>query len=193
MFRAVDARHTKLGAAARSHAWRSGVHGNGNGRVPKRRRRVSQGAGSQRSTPPGRPRRNAGNRDRLLPGVCLLLVFALVVVRFRRRVNAARVAEVRRLAELGVTDPLTELRNHRAFHEDLPTEATWVRHHHARYDGRGYPDGLAGEASANWETVWEWLRVYESSASTARARATAPRRLKRRGPLPRRTDPANAP
>ena len=29
---------------------------------------------------------------------------------------------------------------------DLPTEATWVRHHHERYVGRGYPDGLAGEA-----------------------------------------------
>ncbi|HEY7399244.1 MAG TPA: diguanylate cyclase [Gaiellaceae bacterium] len=24
--------------------------------------------------------------------------------------------------------------------------ATWVLHHHERYDGRGYPDGLAGEA-----------------------------------------------
>ncbi|MDP9294212.1 MAG: diguanylate cyclase, partial [Actinomycetota bacterium] len=27
----------------------------------------------------------------------------------------------------------------------LPTEAHWVRHHHERYDGNGYPDGLAGE------------------------------------------------
>ena len=54
-------------------------------------------------------------------GVCLLLVFALVIARFRRRLDAARVAEVRRLAELAVTDPLTELRNHRAFHEDLVT------------------------------------------------------------------------
>jgi diguanylate cyclase (GGDEF)-like protein len=29
---------------------------------------------------------------------------------------------------------------------DLPEEARWVRHHHERYDGNGYPDGLAGEA-----------------------------------------------
>jgi diguanylate cyclase (GGDEF)-like protein len=28
---------------------------------------------------------------------------------------------------------------------DLPEEARWVRHHHERYDGNGYPDGLAGE------------------------------------------------
>ena len=26
----------------------------------------------------------------------------------------------------------------------LPEEARWVRHHHERYDGNGYPDGLAG-------------------------------------------------
>jgi len=29
---------------------------------------------------------------------------------------------------------------------DFEDEATWVRHHHERVDGRGYPDGLAGEA-----------------------------------------------
>jgi HD-GYP domain-containing protein (c-di-GMP phosphodiesterase class II) len=28
---------------------------------------------------------------------------------------------------------------------DMPVEARWVRHHHERVDGRGYPDGLAGE------------------------------------------------
>jgi diguanylate cyclase (GGDEF)-like protein len=27
----------------------------------------------------------------------------------------------------------------------LSTEARWIRHHHERYDGNGYPDGLAGK------------------------------------------------
>jgi putative nucleotidyltransferase with HDIG domain len=28
---------------------------------------------------------------------------------------------------------------------DMPDEARWVRHHHERFDGAGYPDRLAGE------------------------------------------------
>ena len=28
---------------------------------------------------------------------------------------------------------------------DLPEEARWIRHHHERYDGGGYPDGIVGE------------------------------------------------
>jgi putative nucleotidyltransferase with HDIG domain len=31
-------------------------------------------------------------------------------------------------------------------HAGLTEEACWVRHHHERMDGRGYPDGLAGDA-----------------------------------------------
>jgi diguanylate cyclase (GGDEF)-like protein len=27
----------------------------------------------------------------------------------------------------------------------LPIHAEWIRHHHERYDGKGYPDGLVGE------------------------------------------------
>jgi diguanylate cyclase (GGDEF)-like protein/putative nucleotidyltransferase with HDIG domain len=31
-------------------------------------------------------------------------------------------------------------------HSGFATESDWVRHHHERLDGRGYPDGLAGDA-----------------------------------------------
>jgi diguanylate cyclase (GGDEF)-like protein len=48
-------------------------------------------------------------------GLLLLACFALVIVRFRR-------AEVARLAQIAISDPLTGLRNHRAFQEDLARE-----------------------------------------------------------------------
>jgi diguanylate cyclase (GGDEF)-like protein len=56
--------------------------------------------------------------------IALLLVafFGAVVVRYGRRIDAAVAAEVERLAEMAITDPLTGLRNHRAFHEDIARE-----------------------------------------------------------------------
>jgi HD-GYP domain-containing protein (c-di-GMP phosphodiesterase class II) len=30
-----------------------------------------------------------------------------------------------------------------------PEQAVWIRHHHERVDGRGYPDGLAGDEIAD--------------------------------------------
>jgi diguanylate cyclase (GGDEF)-like protein len=48
-------------------------------------------------------------------GLLLLACFALIIVRFRR-------AEVGRLAQIAISDPLTGLRNHRAFQEDLARE-----------------------------------------------------------------------
>ena len=48
-------------------------------------------------------------------GLVLLACFAFIILRFRRQ-------ELTRLAQIAVTDPLTGLRNHRAFQEDLARE-----------------------------------------------------------------------
>jgi diguanylate cyclase (GGDEF)-like protein len=53
------------------------------------------------------------------------VVFALLGLTIRagrRRLEAARRAELTRLAEMATTDPLTGLRNHRAFNEDMARE-----------------------------------------------------------------------
>ena len=52
-------------------------------------------------------------------GVALVLGLGLVIAYFRRRLDTALLAELERLSEVAVTDPLTGLRNHRAFHEEL--------------------------------------------------------------------------
>jgi diguanylate cyclase (GGDEF)-like protein/putative nucleotidyltransferase with HDIG domain len=52
-------------------------------------------------------------------GLLLLGAFALILVGLRRRVTAAHRTEIERLASAALTDSLTGLRNHRAFHEDL--------------------------------------------------------------------------
>ncbi len=52
----------------------------------------------------------------------LIGLMTLVLRRYRRASRQARADELTRLSELVVTDPLTSLRNHRAFHEDLAHE-----------------------------------------------------------------------
>jgi diguanylate cyclase (GGDEF)-like protein/putative nucleotidyltransferase with HDIG domain len=52
-------------------------------------------------------------------GVLLLLGLGLVIAYFRRGRDAMLSAELKRLEEIAITDPLTGLRNHRAFHEKL--------------------------------------------------------------------------
>ena len=54
-------------------------------------------------------------------GLVLLACFALVIVRFRRRLDAARAASSS-ASQIAISDPLTGLRNHRAFQEDLARE-----------------------------------------------------------------------
>jgi diguanylate cyclase (GGDEF)-like protein/putative nucleotidyltransferase with HDIG domain len=55
-------------------------------------------------------------------GLILLICSTRVLLRFRRRIAAARAAEVERLSQIAMTDQLTGLRNHRAFQEDLARE-----------------------------------------------------------------------
>jgi diguanylate cyclase (GGDEF)-like protein/putative nucleotidyltransferase with HDIG domain len=55
-------------------------------------------------------------------GFCLLAWFTRLLLRFRRRLEAARRVEVDRLSHIAMSDPLTGLRNHRAFQEDLARE-----------------------------------------------------------------------
>jgi diguanylate cyclase (GGDEF)-like protein/putative nucleotidyltransferase with HDIG domain len=52
----------------------------------------------------------------------LLTWLTRLLLRFRRRLEAARADEVERLSQIAMTDPLTGLRNHRAFQEDLARE-----------------------------------------------------------------------
>jgi diguanylate cyclase (GGDEF)-like protein/putative nucleotidyltransferase with HDIG domain len=55
-------------------------------------------------------------------GLGLIAFFGIVIARISRRLNAARAAEFETMAHMASTDPLTGLRNHRAFHEDLISE-----------------------------------------------------------------------
>jgi diguanylate cyclase (GGDEF)-like protein/putative nucleotidyltransferase with HDIG domain len=55
-------------------------------------------------------------------GLGLIAFFGVVIARISSRLNKARAAEFETMAQMASTDPLTGLRNHRAFHEDLVQE-----------------------------------------------------------------------
>jgi diguanylate cyclase (GGDEF)-like protein/putative nucleotidyltransferase with HDIG domain len=55
-------------------------------------------------------------------GLGLIAFFGVVVTRISSRLNRARAAEFETMAQMASTDPLTGLRNHRAFHDDLARE-----------------------------------------------------------------------
>jgi HD-GYP domain-containing protein (c-di-GMP phosphodiesterase class II) len=54
----------------------------------------------------------------------------------------------------------------------MPLQAKWVRHHHERVDGQGYPDGLAGEAIPFESRI---IAVVEALEAMTAARYDRPR------------------
>jgi diguanylate cyclase (GGDEF)-like protein/putative nucleotidyltransferase with HDIG domain len=55
-------------------------------------------------------------------GLGLIALFGAIIAQISRRLNRARTAEFESMAQMASTDPLTGLRNHRAFHDDLTRE-----------------------------------------------------------------------
>jgi diguanylate cyclase (GGDEF)-like protein/putative nucleotidyltransferase with HDIG domain len=55
-------------------------------------------------------------------GLGLIAFFGVIIARISARLNRARTAELERMAKMARSDPLTGLRNHRAFHDDLDVE-----------------------------------------------------------------------
>jgi diguanylate cyclase (GGDEF)-like protein len=52
----------------------------------------------------------------------------------------------------------------------LPGVPTWVRHHHERWDGAGYPDGLSGDAVPLESRIIALADAYDAMTSSARNR-----------------------
>jgi diguanylate cyclase (GGDEF)-like protein/putative nucleotidyltransferase with HDIG domain len=55
-------------------------------------------------------------------GLGLIALFGVLIARISSRLHRARAAEFESMAQMASTDPLTGLRNHRAFHDDLARE-----------------------------------------------------------------------
>lgn len=52
----------------------------------------------------------------------------------------------------------------------MPDVARWVRHHHERIDGRGYPDGLAGDAIPRESRIIAVVEALETITANRYAR-----------------------
>ena len=55
-------------------------------------------------------------------------------------------------------DRIPQLRRHRAYRYAVDI----ARHHHERWDGKGYPDGLAGDEISLWAQVVSLADVYDA-------------------------------
>jgi HD-GYP domain-containing protein (c-di-GMP phosphodiesterase class II) len=65
--------------------------------------------------------------------------------------------------------------------EQLGPMRLWIRHHHERWDGRGYPDRLVGTAIPRGSRMIALADVYVEAVGREGATAEAWRRLERMG------------
>jgi polar amino acid transport system substrate-binding protein len=57
----------------------------------------------------------------------------------------------------------------------MPGVPLWVRHHHERWDGAGYPDGLVGEAVPLESRIIALADAYDAVTAGARSGVPASR------------------
>ena len=63
--------------------------------------------------------------------------------------------------------------------EEMPSLATGARWHHERYDGKGYPDGLAGEAIPEAARIIAVADAYDAMTSYRSYRGVIPQQVVR--------------
>jgi hypothetical protein len=132
-----------------------GVRGGAGGahRPPLRARLDDRRPAAAHARPLGE---RGGLRRRARPGGRLSTATALIALR-----RAAMLHDVGKIAvrsevlakpERLTDEEFAEIRRHSVVggvmlaHAGMREEATWVRYHHERVDGRGYPDGVSGDA-----------------------------------------------